>query len=348
MLHRQINLEKEKQCLQDFLKWMKTQKICIVEGTHSKENLLYTEQAPDEERGIVSMQKAFSRLDLNFVVIKSTEEHLFKKINESDYVVIYAHGEYGEDGRIQGALDYMDKPYQGPGVLGHAICCNKVSLKSYVSGSSIYTPNFICINKSSSIEDIIEQTGKEVGFPCMLKPLTGGSSIDISYISAPDALSDHLSVMSSEKRSGFFIERFIKGRFITLGAIEMSDEVLCLPPLEVVTESSFYDENIKLHADTNCENPEYRVPANVDTILLNSMQEGLIKLYTDLQCKGPIRADYIIDQEGVSYLLEINTIPGIAENSNFTKAFMSLGFNYNELLIAMMCSGHENALSVAA
>ncbi|MEI7188875.1 D-alanine--D-alanine ligase family protein [Dickeya dianthicola] len=335
-IHVESLTEKEKRYLLSYKEFIKNQSICLVEGTHSQENLIYKSQASDEERGITSIESAFIDLGLNYKKIESTDNNLQYEIKNHNFVFIYAHGEYGEDGRLQGFLDYIDKPYPGSGVLASAVCCDKLKFKYLMTGSSVNTPNFYELNIHDSYSDV-HKKALCLQYPIMAKERCGGSSLGITYISNDEDLHTWYEKNKNEINK-YFLEKFISGRIISVGFVQMIEGVLILPTLETVTNSNYYDAELKIghsHHEVKYILNSFSSKEYID----RKIKETAIKSFEHAACQGVGRVDLIIDDNNDVFILEINTIPGISKNSNFTKMFTSLGFSYNELVIAFIRTG---------
>lgn len=335
-----MNLFSEKEYLKQYRRSIQNSNILLIEGRHSLENLLYKDHAPDSERGILSIESALLGLGIKVRTMASTDQGINDGIEWADIVFIYAHGEFGEDGRLQGFIDYKAKKYPGSGVLASAVCADKVVLKQIALSQGLRTPRFY--TAEPSIDHWMAAMAR-AQFPVMVKPRTGGSSIGIRKFDTPDALAHWISCLPPEVLSSYFIEEFVEGSFMTVGIIELSEGVLALPVLRVLTSSDFYDEATKLGADEARGTVTYEVPAHIPADLTTSLQDFALKAFRCAQCDGLARVDLMVDRHGVPTLLEINTIPGMSPNSNFTKAFCSLGFTYEELVLAALRTARSNA-----
>jgi D-alanine-D-alanine ligase len=311
-----------------------SKKIGILIGNRSIENKLYIENAPNNERGILAIEKCFKELLLNYEMIDTTSWNFIDRIKESDVIFIYMHGELGEDGSIQGLLDFLGKPYTGSGVLPNAIGLNKVIFKHIITSIGIRTASFYEWDNIYSNEENVKRMSKKCFPPYMLKPVNGGSSIEISKHFDSTTLVDTLE-KQVKYYNDYFIENFIEGKMITSGILEYGDSILALPLLEIDTKLEFYNEKIKLNKENKSE-LNYIIPANIPPILTDNIKETSITMFKKLGYKGFARFDYIVDNNENAYCLEVNSIPGLSENSNFVVACKHVGIEYKELLISLL------------
>lgn len=328
----EIDVTAEKRLLADFTKTIQTKRLLVVEGTRSQENLIYRATAPESERGIFSIAKELSRLECNFQIVESSSPTLDDAIRNSDIVIIYAHGEFGEDGRLQGWLDYKGKPYPGPGVRASAICLDKLVFKQLMTSAGLRTARFESLENRD--EKILEKARK-VGYPLMAKLRDGGSSIGITKIHDDEELSRWESDVKPSTTAHYLFEKYINGRFFTAGLIQFPQGLLSLPLLEVQTTNDFYDEETKLGSNEGLK-PDFIVPANVNGDQAKQLLSLAAAAFKQSGCEGVARVDIMMDEDGTAYLLEINTIPGMSEGSNLTAAFKSMGFSYGDLLMATL------------
>ena len=185
-------LEKDTSSINHFLNHQLLKKrVLLIEGVHSTEDKYFKYHPKKPKRSIDALIQAFDRLQLNYQHITSMSKALYQQINYSDFIFLCMHGEFGEDGKIQGFLDYLNKPYLGAGVLGSAICADKVIFKSMISQAGIPTPSFLDIH-SNDHDSIILQKAQDLGYPVMIKLKKGGSSLGIYKVNNQIELSSWL------------------------------------------------------------------------------------------------------------------------------------------------------------
>lgn len=324
-------LVREKSVLASLKKSLANKFIILIEGDHSEENKVYTSDAPSEIRGVLSIDDTLSSMGFNYKRVASTDKKIKDYFNVADFVFIYAQGEYGEDGRIQGWLDYIGVDYPGPGIAASALCCDKLYFKYVINGAGVRTPPFNKIVATDNRETIAEKV-RTLDFPVMLKDRMGGSSLGITLLSDKKSLDDWLSTESSRPYSKYFIEKYIKGTFVTVGIILLSTGYYILPVLTAETETDFYDAAMKLGKSDS--EVKFRL-GGFSSKLITIIKETAWTAFTHSGCEGIARVDMIL-KDNKAWVLEINTIPGISREGNFTQMFTSLGFTYEELILAIM------------
>ncbi len=251
--------------------------------------------------------------------------------NFYDKVFIMLHGVGGEDGSIQGFLDYYNIPYTSSGVLTSAISIDKFKVKNFLKSFNInILPSFL-LNKFNYINYLFEGEIKnilyeilikKVGFPMLLKPNKGGSSIGIKIIKNIKDLKKNLnkSILLYED---IMFEKYIKGREYSVGIING----IILPVIEIIKKNDFFDYYSKYKSNENHCNF-----GNLNKFLTRKLEDICMNIWFFLECKGFIRVDFILDKYENFWFLEINTIPGMCYNSLIPIAAKHIGISYNKLL----------------
>jgi D-alanine-D-alanine ligase len=327
----ELKVNMEQQILSKLKEKLKGKYIVLVEGDHSEENKLYTDIAPAEIRGILAIDKALSQLGFRFSRIKSTDIHLKEHLNCCDFAFIYAQGEYGEDGRLQGWLDYIGVDYPGPGVSASAICCDKLLFKHVMRSSGIMTADYDALDESISLA-ILKRKAEQIGYPVMMKERMGGSSLGITLIVDYAGLEKWFVDNTRKTTDHYIIEKYIKGQFATVGIIFLSQGYFILPVFSVETKNSFYDADAKI--GKNGDTIKYKID-NFPERIIKKLKKAAWAAFCKSGCEGLGRIDFMVCDEDI-YVLEINTVPGISHGGNFTQMFMSLGFTFEELILAIM------------
>jgi len=235
---------------------------------------------------------------------------------------IALHGRLGEDGAIQGLLEIAKIPYTGSGLLSSAISMNKNVSKQILNYHGLPTPSFQSF-KSTEEEISSIKNQINISLPFVVKPSEEGSTIGISIVKKEDEINSALSA-AFKCSSEIIIEKFIKGRELTAAVIDGKP----LPLIEIVPKSGFYDYQSKY---TNGAT-EYIVAPAMDKNLETKIQELAVKAYHALHCCGVARVDFILDEEKNPSILEINTIPGMTENSLLPKAAKKAGISFDNLV----------------
>jgi len=250
---------------------------------------------------------------------------LVAEASEIDVAFLVLHGPFGEDGTVQGFLDLLHVPYQGSGVLGSALAMDKWVSKKLYQEAGLVVPPFAVVARGESFDP--DALGKNVGYPVVVKPRLGGSSIGTSIVANPQGLENALG-KAFEYDSHVIIEAFIDGPEIT-GGVLGNDPLQRLPIVEIVPGSDypFFDYEAKYKAGATSE----ICPARISDSLSERAQAIAETAHKALCCRGYSRTDMII-REDVIYVLETNTIPGMTPVSLFPLAAKTAGYSFEALL----------------
>ncbi len=234
------------------------------------------------------------------------------------------HGGAGEDGTIQLLLELMGKGYVGSGPLASALAMDKVEAKKAFQGKNLPTPPWVLYQGGE--EEFVARV-KELGFPLVLKPRREGSSVGVRIVKDEDELRRGMREMVQEF-SEFFGEKYIPGREITAAVLERDEGPEVLPLVELRPKRDFFDWVAK-YTPGECE---ILCPAP-----LSPEEEGRVKevakgAYLLLGCRDFARVDIRLSEDGVPYLLEVNTLPGMTELSLFPRAAAAAGIPYDDLV----------------
>lgn len=235
-----------------------------------------------------------------------------------DVAVLALHGPYGEDGTVQGLLEFLEIPYTGTGVAGSAIAMDKLLCKRIARDLGIpLASDFVWFADDAHSQAIA--TNHTLTYPLIVKPAREGSTIGIEIVEAPGALQAALAT-AAKFDTKILVEEFVKGAEIALG-------VVCgetLPSVEIVPKSGFYDYASKYTKGMT----DYIVPARIPDTTIRDLNRWTLQLWRDLDCRGFARADYIVRPDGSAVLLELNTIPGMTETSLVPKAAAHMGMSF--------------------
>jgi len=254
---------------------------------------------------------------------RSDLERLVADAPELDAAFICLHGRGGEDGSIQGLLELLKIPYQGSGVMASAVAMNKCMSKKMYASVGLMIPRWTALVKGQSIEvDVLKED-----VPCMVKPVHEGSSVGLSLVR------DSTEIERALERAFYYdrkviVEEYVKGIEVTCGVIGL-DELQTLPLVEIVPREGheFFDLQAKYDPAATDEICPARLPAE----LVFKAQQAALVAHRALNCRGYSRTDMIIS-DGVVYVLETNTIPGMTENSLLPKAAKAAGIEFPQLL----------------
>lgn len=278
------------------------------------------------------------RYDVHRYDPKTDLPRLVADAGRIDAALIILHGPYGEDGTVQGLLELLDIPYQGTGVLGSAVCMNKLAAKQIYEQWGIPVPPSVAIQKHDSADPgrLVDQ----LGLPLVVKPVVGGSSIGMTIVQSRDDL-DGALVKAFEQDETALVEAYIKGTEIT-GSVLGNDHLEALPLIEIIPDSqhTFFDYEAKYTAGVTQE----ICPARISPALTEKAQSYARMAHQALFCKGYSRTDMMVRGEEI-FVLETNTIPGMTPTSLFPQAAQAAGIAFDQLLdrlIELGIQAHHN------
>ena len=240
---------------------------------------------------------------------------------------IALHGRFGEDGTLQGALEWLGLHYTGSGVLGSALAMDKLRAKRLWMAEGLPTPPFEILDAKSDFR----ATAKRLGLPLMVKPVNEGSSIGMSKVRAAGGLEEAYALAVNYDHA-VIAEKFVEGTELTAGIL--GEEALPLIKLE--TPRDFYDYQAKYLADDT----RYLIPCGLPAAREREMQQLCLRAFRALGCSGWGRVDLMLDRAGDPWLLEVNTVPGMTDHSLVPMAARAAGLSYEDLCMRILESSH--------
>ena len=235
-----------------------------------------------------------------------------------DRAWIALHGTGGEDGSLQGALQWIDMPYTGSGVMASALAMDKVRSKHLFESAGIPTPEYAVIRHQADAVLAAES----FDYPMVLKPAAQGSSVGMSKVFERDELVDAVDVAL-----GFggvaIAERCIVGDEFTVGVLQGE----ALPSIRIETPRVFYDYRAKYESDRT----EYHCPGTTDAGVEALYATLAIAAFNEVGCSGWGRVDFMTGDDGQPQVLEVNTIPGMTSHSLVPMAARKAGIDFEEL-----------------
>ncbi len=242
-----------------------------------------------------------------------------------DVAFIVLHGPYGEDGTVQGLLDLLHIPYQGSGVLGSALAMDKWTSKRLYKEAGLPVPPFEVFVRGQAYDPKV--LASKPGFPLVVKPRYGGSSIGTSMVQTLQQLPEALD-RAFEYGPHVILEAYLKGTEIT-GGVLGNDDLQLLPIVEIIPESgyTFFDYEAKYREGATRE----ICPARISQAISDRAQSYAATAHRALCCRGYSRTDMIIHDDNI-YVLETNTIPGMTPVSLFPLAAKTARISFSQLL----------------
>lgn len=233
----------------------------------------------------------------------------------ADISYLALHGEDGENGKLQATLDVHGIKYTGSGYLGSAIAMNKEITKIMLRSSGIPTPEGIVLEKGGEYA--------EVGFPCVVKPCSGGSSVGTSMVADKGEYASALE-LAFKYEDRVLVERFVKGRELTVGVMGGK----AMPVIEIIPKTGWYDYKNKYQAGLT----EELCPAPLNAAETDRVQRLAERVSSALMIDVYCRVDFLMDSEsGELYCLEANTLPGMTPTSLIPQMGKEQGLDFGEV-----------------
>ncbi|MHA7880948.1 MAG: D-alanine--D-alanine ligase [Saccharospirillum sp.] len=248
--------------------------------------------------------------------------------NDIDVVFPVLHGRGGEDGVLQGLLEWLGLPYVGSGVMASALAMDKLRSKWVFASAGIATPNFAVVRSMDECLALANQ----VDYPVMVKPVHEGSSIGMSRVDEAEQLAEACA-SAFEYDSEVMLEQFVTGAEYTVGIV--GDEAL--PVIRLKAASGFYDYNAKYVANDT----QYFLPSGLNDAQERQLRRLSLRAFQALGCQGWGRVDLMMDEAGNPYVLEVNTIPGMTDHSLVPKASEAHGWSLAELMHRLLATVPE-------
>lgn len=246
---------------------------------------------------------------------------------QPDVAFVAMHGVGGEDGTVQELLEILGIPFTGPGAAACARCMDKVQAKDAIDEAGLPTPHWFAFNQTAFREfgaaDALGRLEETLGFPLVVKPSRGGSSLGVKFARSPDEVPQALiSAFSYDDR--VLLERFVDGR-------ELAVSVLGDEPLPVVEAILLEGDRYDFEARYEIGRTRFACPAELSAEEERAVTEVALGTYRALGCTGFARIDLILGADG-PWLLEANAIPGLTDTSLLPQAAEAAGLSFEQLV----------------
>jgi len=249
------------------------------------------------------------------------------KAQRFERAFIALHGRFGEDGTVQGALEYLGIPYTGSGVMASALAMDKWRTKLLWRAAGLPTPAYELINVRTDPAGLAAR----LGLPLMVKPAREGSSIGMSKVTSIEKIAPARE-LAARYDDIVIAERFIEGMELTAGILGEQP----LPLIRLETPREFYDYQAKYFADDT----RYICPCGLPAAQEQSIQQAALEAFRVLGCSGWGRVDAMLDRGGGLHLLEVNTIPGMTDHSLVPMAARACGISFEDLCVRILETAH--------
>ena len=322
---------------------MKT--IAVVCGGYSKEEIVSLKSAEQIAQTIdLNKFKVYTVLiNINEWVVKTSKCDL--PIDRSDFTFILdgikikfdaifmaIHGTPGEDGKLQSYFELLNIPLTTCNSFVSALTFNKYATKAYLSTFEIPSAKAIVLRKNYEISE--EEIISRLGLPIFVKPNNGGSSFGITKVKEANQLAAAIEKSLVEDPE-VILEEFVEGREFTCGVFNSGNESLVLPVTEIVSKTEFFDYDAKYEGLA-----DEITPAQISEEQTEKCQNLSNEIYKMLGCSGLVRIDYLL-RKGVFYFMEVNTVPGMSQESIIPQQVKAYGMNITDFYSKLI----EDALS---
>jgi D-alanine-D-alanine ligase len=260
----------------------------------------------------------FHNIDKNDFTLVVDDFHI-----RFDAVFIAIHGTPGENGLLQGYFDMLKIPYTGSKTFCSALTFNKQACKLFLKDYDITMAEAVLIRKSDDLDP--SKIVKQTGLPCFVKPNDSGSSFGITKVKKKEELLSAIEKAFKESDE-ILIEAFMNGREVACGVVKTKSKGLILPVTEIISKNEFFDYEAKYTPGRSDEVCPAKMPANIT----EEVQRLSSRIYDLLGCKGIVRVDFIII-DNKPHFLEINTVPGMTEESLVPKQAEAAGIKLEDL-----------------
>jgi|TARA_B110000977_G_scaffold30435_1_gene39963 D-alanine-D-alanine ligase len=289
--------------------------------------LLYGGTSSEREVSLMSgaaVHQALQNLGVDVVLIDAQNDLLQTLPNHKlDRVFIALHGPGGEDGTLQGALEYLGLPYTGSGVLASALAMDKLRCKQMWQGIGLATADFAVLDSQSDWTGIMQCLGGKA----MVKPASEGSSIGMSRAETPEQLQLAWK-QAAEFDMTVIAEPLLEGKEYTVAIL--GDQAL--PSIRIHTDEVFYDYQAKYFSDAT----QYQCPSDLSPERETEIRQLSMDAFNTVGCRGWGRVDLMVDSNNKFQLLEVNTSPGMTSHSLVPMAAKVAGLDFDQLVLAIL------------
>ena len=255
------------------------------------------------------------------------DEHIFNRLQDEKFkhAFIALHGRGGEDGCIQGGLEMIGLPYTGSGVMASSICMDKIMTKKIWLTMGIPTPRFSEIHDSTKFKDV----ANHLGVPFIVKPSCEGSSLGIAKITSEAEFV--AACLKAHAFSGeLMAEEWVEGSEYTVSVLD--DEAL--PVIQLQTPHDFYDFEAKYKSNDT----QYLLPCGLEEMAEIQLQVQALQAFRATNATSWGRVDVMLDDQGKSWFLEVNTVPGMTDHSLVPMAAKHIGVDFQQLVLRILAA----------
>lgn len=297
-------------------------KVAVLLGGNSAEREVSLKSGAAVLRGLIASGVDAHAFDPAERPLQQLHEERFDK------VFIALHGRGGEDGVVQGALEWLGLPYTGSRVLGSALAMDKIRTKQIWAQCGLPTAGWAVVEQPLTIEQA-QQLLSRLGGRVMVKPACEGSSIGMASASSGEAL-QHAVAEALQHDQQVLLEAWLDGAEYTVAILDGE----ALPVIRMQTPHEFYDYAAKYCSDTT----QYHCPCGLSAEQEKQLQALAVKAFAAVSASGWARVDAMQDSQGNFMLLEVNTVPGMTEKSLVPMAAKAAGISFPQLVSRVLRS----------
>ena len=289
----------------------------------------------EREVSLISGQRVHSALrDLGerceLIEVDNLDD-LVQGLRGIDTAFICLHGGAGEDGTVQILLDVMGIPYCGSRALASALAMDKVRTKAVLRSKRIPVPEACAYQSGEPMEKFCLEVMEKLSFPLVLKPCRQGSSIGVKVSSEESEFMAAATEVFSRFGS-LLIEEYIPGHELTVGVLRHDGKDEVLPIVEIRAQDQFFNYEAKYTEGRT----QFVIPAKLDEGLTGKVQETSLAAHHAIGCYGFSRVDLRLSKDGIPFVLEVNTVPGMTPTSDLPQAAAARGITFSELVKIML------------
>ena len=268
---------------------------------------------------------ALQKRGVDAVGIDVDRTTIIKKLQQGGFKRVFniLHGPGGEDGVIQGMLEVLEIPYTGSNVASSALAMDKLRSKQIFNGANLPTPAYMVLTEAMDLNYVVA----ELGLPLMIKPALEGSSIGMSKVEREQDMSTAYD-LAAQYAGEVIAEQWITGNEYTVAVLAEQ----ALPVIRLETPRTFYDFEAKYISNDT----KYHCPCGLDEKQESQLQRLAIAAFNVIGAGGWGRVDFMCDEQGKPYIIELNTVPGMTDHSLVPMAAKAAGMNFDELVYRIL------------